>query len=381
MPKIKVRAAERTFSTESGQFHWIPGSLIALRIFAVRWEIFDLTNPNPKLIGSCQFKPFEGWDLSITTDWRCAKITVGLMRGNRLQQWVITRGDDSQSIFLELKRADLPVQLKWRGLKNDAEWTLHRKEGLMLSNHPQFIDMLDCRMRHRQRKVLQERLFFGCHKIAHWPRIDKRCDLTELGPIFYLAGQWARALLPPMTNEQSLMADKAARDSGLYSNDKNLLGAFADFWRSHFSQVAFPHWNQVENSGFEPIWQADLSPLYLYIFIADWLLSRLLKTSADELIFLPSLPFVCHAGQALAMSCPLGNCDFKWSKKRLKEVIVRCSRSGSMTMIFQKKVDQVRVRRLDRRFGAIYTLDDQSALRLHLQSGRNYQIDQIANSY
>lgn len=380
MPRIEVRAAERTASKEPGFMHWVPGSLLALRIYPAMWEVWDVSAHCPQRVGSILLKSsIEAWNFHIVTDWRRGELTIRLQHQTDLHQWRIAAQRKSSHLVIELERSSEPVQVIWRA-KSDQTLSLNRKEAICLEGG-KAAKLKPCDQRIEHRDPLDQRIFFGCHKAAQWTRIDQRCNLTELGPILYLAGQWAGQALLPMTKSQCSAGNKAIESAGLNKSDMLLPEAFERLWRTHFSRWAFPHWGDAERTGLAPLWQEPLSPLYIFVLISQWLLHRLFKEEGERLIFLPSLPAICHAGRVEKADCSFGQCTFKWSKKALKEISFTSSKSALVSLSFQKQIRCLRVRRIDRRHGAIYTLDQQGSLKLNVQCGRTYRIDKLSGHH
>lgn len=377
MGKIKARAAQRTVSADLGQQLWLPGSFLSFRLFPGLWEVFDAREAHYHLLGSCAVEEFPTEDFLVVTDWLRGEISIRLQCARRLQIWRL-RACGTSGFTATLTRAHAPARIAVHFSNARQELSVPTCAQLLVKWSEGQVPCWEVRAtENAQPEKPMTQIFFGCHKVSEWHRIDRRADLAQIGPILHLAGQWVDRALPPLEKHLELAGQNALQLADLGQLDNSLNAAFARVWRMHFGKWSLPRWQDEEHRGFSPVWKAPISPLYLFSTVGRWLSRRLWIDQPDALCLLPAPPSVCHAGQIACARGAFGTFDMRWSKKKLAEILVRCCQSGRYTLQFPKNAHQVRLRRSDRRFGVTFPLPETSELTVALERGKTYHLDRL----
>lgn len=172
----------------------------------------------------------------------------------------------------------------------------------------------------------------------------RRGELSELLPYWYQLG----SLLPGIKGQApSLLSElRQMIEQGESVRVGEQLQAL---WRSGFEGMMVP-------VGKDPWFQGyDVMPVVgdrlAVLSEGAELIGKLLVQEGEELALLPVVPPELPVGRLLSFGWSKGWLDLEWSKKRLRQMILRVEREGSVKLRLNRGVKEFRLRRSVRERG------------------------------
>ena len=219
-----------------------------------------------------------------------------------------------------------------------------------------------------------ENLALGCHKAQDIDLMRRRLDLDELLPFWFRLGQLTPST--PCAHEEGTLTLLHPIADIIESNQKlDVLEPMAKLFSAGFSDLFVPRLIDEQYQGIAPLLEtpsSDLSPLTLLTEGAQLIRSLFFQQKDTEMAFLPCLPPDFHAGRMLNVHAQsLLICDFEWSKKTLRRLVIRPLQSVQIQPIFQKKIKTYRLRTSTRERGETHKCTES----LQLDKGKVYYLD------
>jgi hypothetical protein len=193
-----------------------------------------------------------------------------------------------------------------------------------------------------------ERLSLGNNKSQDWSSIRKRCDLTEIFPIWLRLGQ----ILPSMNGSYEVQGVFALLENCKSAIDhlrKDLIKqSFTDLYLAGFHSMMCPRLFDDEYQGIAPVSSAALpfSALHLLSQGSKMIRSLFFQENVDVYHLLPCLPAEFHSGRLIGIKTSSGDrIDFEWSKKMLKKVVITVARDKHLHLSLQKDIRAFRLKK------------------------------------
>lgn len=214
----------------------------------------------------------------------------------------------------------------------------------------------------------REILHLGNNKQQDWDLIQRRSDLTEILPIWYLLGQWSPE--ERMGEQPSLFSLCAASiESGHHDR---IASRFTDLYQAAFTGMLCPQLWDTHYQGFAlPPIDAE-SPLALLSEGTQLIRRLFVRQNGPEVALLPALPPQFHCGRMKNVKLPgIGTCDLEWTKKTIRRLVLRASENVEIFLKVQSQVHQYRMRTKEGLCGVVCNASD----RLPLKAGYTYLMD------
>lgn len=213
----------------------------------------------------------------------------------------------------------------------------------------------------------EERLFLGSHKAQEWEMMVRRFDLREMLPLLFAIGQ----KIPPIPTQP---LTGCARLLELPKDRLQLPLALTSFLKASFTQMFIPRLTDDQHQGLIPDEPVSGNRFFLIQEGAKMIRSLFFRQDERRLSFLPQLPVPFDQGKMAQISAPgIGEIDFDWSKKLLRQMVIRADTSGEVVFEFQKEIKSYRVRMQRQEKGYRFKSSDP----LLLEKGSTYLIDRF----
>lgn len=220
----------------------------------------------------------------------------------------------------------------------------------------------------------KDRLFLGVHKKQDFNRILIRKELTEILPIWYfLAQSFPNKELRASNEMNKLLKNCEER----ILEDEELKRAFLRLLKAGFSGILVPHlfdnkWQGIINAE-EKILSED-SPIPILVKGAEYIRKIFFKQEGASFYLLNNLPAIFFCGRFVNINCsPFGSLSMEWSKKLLKKMEFKASKSFEMELHLQSKIENFRLRLHMGEKGKIY----KSGEKIPLEEGKHYLFDRF----
>ncbi len=164
-----------------------------------------------------------------------------------------------------------------------------------------------------------ERLSLGSHKALDWELVVRRKDLKEILPVWVHLGQ----MVPSSHGKLPV------------------LQSFLNLFLVGFEKMMVPRVSDTDHQGIVEGPLTD-APLTLLTEGRRAIRELFFKETPTEWVFLPSLSPQFHEGRFLDVR---GELDFEWSKKMLRQVVIRPHTSREVVMSLQKPLKSFRLRK------------------------------------
>lgn len=222
---------------------------------------------------------------------------------------------------------------------------------------------------------LKERLSLGSHKKQEWEMIKRRCDFREIFPLWLRLGSLLKLPKRKRENVGIFGLLEECREAVHSHRSETIIPAFERLFLAGFGKMLVP---RSEDTDFQGILPADFepslsSPLYLLTEGAELIRSLFLLSSENEIAILPNLPPEFFAGRLVNLKTDYGEIDLEWSKKTVRRLIFRATKSGEMTFHFRSNLRRYRLRTNLREKGATLCCGES----LEIKSGSHYLLDQF----
>lgn len=236
----------------------------------------------------------------------------------------------------DLERGGIYVEMKIRG--ESVRYWIFEQSGLVLFLEKGDIQINSNRLRletafQKPSLFFSERLSFGVTKKQDWDLVRRRMQVTEFVPIWFRLGQ--------MLKEQGELC---------VPTEEQMKEQFSNC----FSGILVP--------------DLTLPSLMGSSVPKTWIQSRSIRglffreVEAGVLEILPHLPHCFPEGRFTGIRFSLGTLDLEWAKGRLRKLIIRAEKQGSVQLKLPKECSSYRLRStgepsLDIRAGCEYFLD------------------------
>lgn len=314
---MRIVIAERLkpFSHCPGTFFMLPGTPLRFQLFPALIRVHDLSASSPVLIAEIPLKikgPLN--DFTILQDLEKGFLhvwghtLVGFLR----YQIFPSSAKNGFSIFLE----------------KSPEEEIIPQEFLVSSS--------------LNVSIPTERLSLGNHKKQEWTLMHRRCDLTEIFPLWLRLGQLLK--IPERKDSDSLL--QRCQDSVKASDRNAIISTFNNLFLAGFEGGLSPRSTDLNFQGFNlPPLSSGVSPLHLLTEGAKSIRQIFLNTSDNKIAILPVLPSEFHCGRLIQAPCSdVGLLDMEWSKHLIRRMVLTVSKNVTLQFSFQKELGHFRLR-------------------------------------
>jgi hypothetical protein len=316
--RIKIAQRFYPFSHVPGTECLLPGSPVLLRVFPARLEVYNASSWPEKFIGSVSFPVggvVERFTVQQDLEHSCVKV------------W----GHCPEGYFCYRVVANVPgPTLIYE--KQPESW---KKENFEFDlDYPQEL--------HDKGK----RLSLGNHKKQDWELISRRCDLTEILPIWLRLSD-SIPIVEDFIEEGVCSLFSQAEDIIAKKNVLDVVSIFKKLFLSGFHGIMVPRldddqYQGIVNSGEV---ETETSPLQVLSRGAELIEKLFIQLNGNVINILPVLASEFHCGRFTGILCgDQGSLDMEWSKKLIKKVIFHAAKESVLKLRFQKGVKTFRLR-------------------------------------
>lgn len=192
----------------------------------------------------------------------------------------------------------------------------------------------------------KERLSLGSHKKQDWAEVRKRLDFVELFPIWHALGRGLE--LPEIALEKIGMFSllEECRRTLQQPHPEKSLFCFKKLFLAAFEGMFVPRLIDTDHQGIVEEQVGVHSPLYLLKKSAELIRSLFVRIEGNKILLLPHLPPEFFAGRFVHVSVPpFGELDLEWSKKTVRQVVLRSVCDTSFQFDFGSSFKSFRLRK------------------------------------
>lgn len=370
--RITIAERRRPFSHVPGVYFVLPGTQLRFQLFPSLIRIHQLTEQDPFLVSEISLEitgPVR--DFTAMQDLEKGDIRVWGHSAEGFFRYLLHGTNNNSDFFLKIEKQpqNKPLQrICSSGFLHQYGEELESKQKFLFSLKPDPSECTPTILR------LEEKLSLGNHKAQDWDKMRPRLDMSEILPFWIRLGQitppsqgssvGTAALLNPIRN--------AIDDRAL----EKILPAFQNLFLAGFDPGLSPRLLDTQHHGFHlpSIKQDDkISPLYLLTEGANLIRKLFLQVEGEQIKILPALPPQFHCGRFLHLHTPAGILDIEWSKKEIRKIILKATKTGEGHFIFQKGLKSFRLRQKKSEKGEIHACNTP----ISILEGNTYFIDQF----
>lgn len=357
---IKITAKNKPFTHSFGKSLILPGSDFCLRVYPQMVFVDNLYNSQMNVLSlkNNLTAPVKGFTVQQNIEKGFVDIwgntPVGYF-GYRVQAL-----KSSQGITLNLlSKAQKP--LIWEIVGDGVHTKDHNIEYFTFNRS--FDAQLE---QHRDREVLH----LGNHKQQDWELIQRRCDMTEILPLWYAVGQMTAG--HPIDQKPSLFNLCAEAIEGRH-NDQ-IVPCLINLFKAGFTGMFCPQLIDTNYQGFELNPVESKTALALLSEGSRLIRSLFVRQSGMNVELLPALPPQFHCGRMKNVKLEgIGTLDVEWTKKMIRRLIIRPSHAAEVKLQLQSKVHSYRIRTGE----ALHGVNKDNGDTLTLKAGYTYLLDRF----
>lgn len=317
--RITIAERLRPFSHVPGTYFMLPGSPLRFQLFPALIRIHDLSNSKPRLVKEVPLN-VKGPVKNFTIMQDLEKGLINVFGHTQLgyMHYRITANENS--------RQEFSIQID----KQPAEPISCD------SISDNFVPFLP---------PVTARLSLGSHKAQDWSLISRRCDFTEIFPLWFRLG----SLLPrhyTLEYKGTAALFENCRTRIAEKQRESILDTFQAALMAGFEGGLSPRLTDDQYQGFHfPLINVDnhLSPLALLSEGASLIRELFIHEAEQEIHILPALPTEFHCGRFINVSCKSGVLDMEWSKKVIRRMTLLADKDGEICYAFQHDLKQFRL--------------------------------------
>ena len=329
--KIEIVQKYAPFSCIPGESVLIPGSRCKVKVYPARIEFFGITT----LIVDIEVEgPVSNFTIMQDLERRWVRV-FGHFLGGFLSYRIFVQAG---AIALLVERSP-PEGVSFHVEGNKK--FLRRKEVLSLPLSSTEIA-----------EMAVEKISLGSHKAQDWQRIHRRLSLEEILPLWFQIGQlYPRERWPEVGVYRLLSKCEGL----LLRKEKGKIGdILLHLFQAGFSGLFSPRVHDTQYQAFCRKGEAvspEISPFMVLRGGADVIRSLFFQRVGESYLILPCLPPKLHAGRMVGIRENKLRLDIEWSKKRIRNMILRPLQDHSCAFTFPSWVKSFRLRRSQRDFG------------------------------
>ncbi|MCY3974067.1 MAG: hypothetical protein OXF02_00760 [Simkaniaceae bacterium] len=338
--KRRIRSAHplRPFSHIPGDRCMIPGSIFRLTAHPVRFEIADIRGRGTPILFLLRMTgPVGGYTLMQEIEEESV-LVYGSAKEGYFAFRIAVRGGALLLIVDRCPEEGLPFSFP------DAEVRLRRKERYALKELPPSVK--------EGAFTEREKLDFGCYKKQDWSFVRRRLLLREILPFWFALGVRSPPVSPHYSGTASLLAE--LREEVGNRERERIAGTFLRLFSAGFGGMLVPRLHDDTYQGIVSTTEMlpDPSPEVLLTTGAELMRSLFISSHDRILSLLPSLPVALHAGSLVNVRIADELVvDMRWSKKRLRLLVIRALKSGSWQFDLPRPCSRFRMNGVDRKGG------------------------------
>ncbi len=202
-----------------------------------------------------------------------------------------------------------------------------------------------------------ERLSLGSHKLQEWEQLARRRDLREILPLWLRLGQMTPVEPRKERGGTLSLLDGCAEalDSG---RPERVVPEFLQLFEAGFHGLLVPHLEDRKHLGLGlPSLSQPASALALLTEGAALIRSLVIASTVSEIALLPCMPPEFFCGRYLNAATPWGTIDLEWTKKAVRQVCLRATKTGDAAFRFPRSVRRFRLRTSRQDRGIELTVD------------------------
>lgn len=331
--KIAIAGRLRPFSHRLGTFFVLPGSCLRIQVFPGLIRIHDLSETNPKLLHEIPVHiqgPVEKFTVQQDLEQGFLLVWGWTARGYMRYRIEPLKGDPCGCALVIEKRPSSGLSF-----------------GSCIPEDQRYV-LSSCSDERAPHLSITERLSFGCHKAQDWDMIQRRCDLSEILPLWMRLGRVTPASAD-VTFEGTASLVEPCQLAIERGERTRVLPALQQLFLAGFEGGLSPTLIDTSYQGFalNPLSDhAKITPLCLLTQGARMIRSLFVQKCDQQVKILPVLPPEFHCGRFLQIPLDnLGVLDLEWSKGWVRRMIFTPVSEGSLSLRFQKGLKDFRLRR------------------------------------
>ncbi|MBN2479193.1 MAG: hypothetical protein JXA94_03110 [Parachlamydiales bacterium] len=193
----------------------------------------------------------------------------------------------------------------------------------------------------------QEFLSFGVFKKQDLTLINRRLSLLEIFPIIFFMSQFYIDVDKINTPADELLLKIK---SNILNQEKDKLDFhFLTLIKALFFDAFVPRVQDEYFQNIIPYYENlnDLNPIYILKETSRLIRSLFIQEDVQEILILPCLLPIFHAGRFLNIETSFALIDIEWSKKLIRKVIIKAKETKKIKLSFQSKIKSFRLKNFE----------------------------------
>jgi hypothetical protein len=349
--KIEIAKKYIPYSQVSGASCIIPNTTLLLTAYPKKLVIEDIktnSQKNKKIEFDWDIKEFFT-KFFVFQDLEKDRVVIqAITNKNKFYRFIVLASMDHVSLFLENMPKEIPFEVNANFKTSLTNGTLHRKDELEIK----FLGYVFLQ------NANIEKLSLGSHKKQDMELIDRRSSLIEILPLVYLLAQ----KIPNISEKSYLKTHllKEIEKKNIKDQKDEIEDLFLCFYKTYFSSILTPNDGDYSHQFFKNMADLKLGVTRAVILKKAYEVIRHLffKESKNEISLLPCLLTSFHQGRLINIDSTIGLIDILWSKKSLKMMTVRSTKTKKIKFNLQSHIKTFRIRKTKKEKGIVYKVDD-----------------------
>lgn len=356
--KIKISSHCKPFTHSYGASLVLPGSGLALRIYPQRIIVDDLLQSkfNILTLKNNLEGPVKGFTVQQDHERGCIDVW-----GNSISGYFgyrIRPLEDVSGVSIALLKNALEG-FDWRGEGRVFHTRQQNKSLFTFDDSPSTAFQLSKNI---------EILHLGSHKKQDWDLVHRRCDMTEILPIWFSLGQ----RMPECTIDRHESLFSRCQEVIERRENDQIINHLRHVYQTGFSGLLYPQLEDSNYQGFRLPPLTASSPLALLSGGAALIRSLFIRQTTGEVYLLPALPPEFHCGRMLDVNTAgIGKFDIEWTKKTIRRIIIRPEFDVAFKLHLQNHVKTYLLRTHEKLHGITKSNGDE----ICLKGGITYLLD------
>lgn len=334
---IEVAERLRPYTHVAGSYVVLPRSTLRLQIFPARIVIADLSSVTPRQLAAVSLSVtglFHGFTIQQDLEKGCVHVWGKNEKG--LLRYTLQATEEGKGIHFHLDK----IPENFLSISCEGEYQIAGK----LKKGDSFV--LGKGILPADITALTDRLSLGNHKSQDWELIKRRCNFSEIFPLWYRLGQMITSQTPPGSFGTAVLIEecKKAIDGNA---PEHILSRFEQLFATGFDGLLSPCLEDHSHQGIQlpAIAQhAQGSPLQLLHHSSALIRSLFIQEGKGTIDLLPALPPEFHCGRLINVKSPCGLLSIEWTKKALRRITLHSSVTGKWQFNFHRGEKKCRLR-------------------------------------